>query len=84
MKRILVLFLILMTLAIALTGCKGGMQVADFTYRFDRAVIELGNGQIIDGSVDSWIDYENSDVVQVVVDGVTYLTHYDNVVLIAG
>lgn len=57
----------------------------DTTYRFDRAVITMPdspNGYVT-GKVDSWMEYDNSDVVQVTIDGVTYLTHYFNVVLIA-
>ena len=69
--------------AVALTGCEGGMQLMDTTYKFDRAIICLPDGTKIEGKCDSWLDYENSDVIQVKIDGVTYLTHYSNVILIA-
>lgn len=55
----------------------------DFTYSFERAVISLPNGWLVEGEVNSWQDYENSDTVQVTIDGVTYLTHYANVVMIS-
>ena len=35
------------------------------------------------GAITQWRDYENSDVVQVLVNGKFYLTHYSNVVMIA-
>lgn len=60
----------------------GNRQLIDTKYRFDRAIIALPNGQVIDGKVSSWLDYDDSDAVQVVIDGKTYLTHYTNVCLI--
>lgn len=63
---------------------RGNRAIFDMTYKFDRAVIMLPNepGGYVCGNVESWQDYENSDVVQVKVDGKVYLTHYSNVVLI--
>lgn len=57
----------------------------DATYKFNRAVITMPNTPdgYVSGTVDSWFDYEDSDAVQVTINGVTYLTHYTNVVLIA-
>ena len=60
----------------------GNRSLIDTKYRFDRAVIALPNGQVIDGKVSSWLDYDDSDAVQVTIDGKTYLTHYTNVCLI--
>ncbi len=56
-----------------------GKDVQTFTY----AYIQLGPGRIKEGYVTQWRDYENSDTVQVLVDGKYYLTHYTNVILIA-
>ncbi len=39
------------------------------------------NGEIIEGEVDSWRDYEDGDQIQVIIDGVTYLVHAANTVL---
>ncbi len=60
----------------------GNRRLIDTKYRFNRAIIALPNGQVVDGKVSSWLDYSDSDVVQVTVDGATYLTHYANVCLI--
>ena len=38
--------------------------------------------RIVEGKVSSWTDYADSDVVQVTINGKTYLTSYTNVVLI--
>ena len=60
----------------------GNRSLIDTKYRFDRAIIQLPNGEIVDGKVTSWLDYDDSDAVQVTIDGKTYLTHYTNVCLI--
>ena len=80
MKKIIA-FVILCAMLLAMVGC-GNRQILDITYTYNRAIISLPNGEIIDGPVDSWKDYDG-DCIQVVIDGVTYYTHNDNVVLIA-
>jgi len=60
----------------------GNRRLIDTSYRFDRAIISLPNGQIVDGKVSSWLDFDDSDAVQITIDGKTYLTHYTNVCLI--
>lgn len=79
MKRIFLAVISLMMI-IALSGCN--RQLVDSTYKFDRAIIELPTGEIIDGAVESWMDYEDGDQIQVKIKGVTYLVHSSNVVLI--
>lgn len=76
MKKIL---LVLLT-ALILSGC-GNQQILDLSYRFDYAEIAMPDGGVIEGKVDSWRDFEDGDQIQVVIDGVTYLTHISNVVL---
>ena len=60
----------------------GNRRLIDTKYRFDRAIISLPNGEVVDGKVSSWLDYVDSDVVQITINGKTYLTHYNNVCLI--
>lgn len=66
--------------AMTLTGCN--YQVIDLSYEYDRAMISLPDGTVVEGEVQTWRDYEG-DQLQVVIDGVTYLTHASRVVLIA-
>ena len=83
MKKTLIaiaLLLIITISVVALSSCN--MQILDTTYSYEYAYVSLPNGEVIEGKVDSWIDYE-SDAVQVVINGKTYLTHYSNVVLIS-
>lgn len=63
------------------TGC-GNRTTFDITYTFDKAILTLPNGEIIEGDVESWRDYEDGDQIQVKIDGVTYLVHSSDVVLI--
>lgn len=78
-KRILSLIAAL-TVILSTTGCN--KQIFDLNLKFDRAIIHLPNGQIIEGKVQSWTDYEDGDQIQVKIDGVTYLVHSSNIVLI--
>ena len=82
MKRILCLLLVALMVATIFCAC-GNMQMLDTTYFYEYAYIALPNGEVIEGAVSSWKDYDSGDVVQVVIDGKTYLTHYENVVLIS-
>ena len=79
MKKIICLMLVVVALVGLLCGCN--KQVFDFTYEFNRAIIELPNGDILEGKIDSWKDYEG-DQLQVVIDGVTYLVHSSDIVMI--
>jgi ribosomal protein S1 len=81
MKKLIAIALTAVLMLAMLSGCN--RQVFDTTYKYDRAIIHLPNGEIVDGKVQSWRDYENSDQIQVKIDGVTYLVHSTNVVLIA-
>ena len=82
MKKIFVLCLVLVMLTAILCGC-GNQQLFDTTYSFEYGYVLLPNGKVIEGEVSSWADYEDSDSVQVVIDGKTYYTHITNVVLIS-
>jgi ribosomal protein S1 len=81
MKKKIAIALTAALMTITLSGCN--RQVFDTTFKYDRAIIYLPNGEVIDGKVQSWRDYENSDQIQVKIDGVTYLVHSSNIVLIA-
>lgn len=80
-KRVLALVLAA-TLAIGgLTGC-GNKDVWDTVYTFDYAIIKLPNGEVVEGKVDKWTDYEDGDQLQVTIDGKIYLTSTLNCTLI--
>ena len=68
---------------IAVFKSVGNRQWFDMTNTFNRAVITMPNGTVVDGHIDSWRDYDGSDQIQVRMGDTTYLTHITNVVLIA-
>lgn len=84
MKKIILVALLLISV-LMMTGCSlGNRQIGlDLKQSFDEAIIILHNGdEVIEGKIDSWRDFDESDVVQVTIEGVTYLTHYSNVILV--
>lgn len=60
----------------------GNRQLLDTKFHFDRAIVKLPNGEVVEGKLTSWLDFDDSDVIQVKIDGKTYLTSYLNVCLI--
>ena len=72
--------IILIIICLFMSGCN--KQVFDTTYAFDRAILVLPNGEVVDGKVEGWTDFEDGDQIQVKIDGRQYLVHSSNVVLI--
>ena len=67
----------LLLTGLLLTGC-GNRTVFDTKWTFRYADI-VGIGTI---EIDSWHDYDQSDMIQITSkDGTTYLTHSSNVIL---
>ena len=81
MKKKLTILLAGLGCVLMLGGCN--KQIIDVTFSFEQAIIELPNGEIIEGKVESWKDYEDGDQIQVKIGGKTYLVHSSNVVLIS-
>lgn len=81
-KFVLFVVLVCAMLIAVFTGCN--KQIVDFTYKFDKAIISLPNGETVEGDIDSWTDYEDGDQIQVKIDGKTYLVHSSDIVMIAG
>ena len=84
------LILILIIITVTLASCDGdyyktgnritgGKDVQTFTYVY----VVLDGQEIARGAITQWRDYQDSDVVQVLVNGKYYLTHYSNVVMVA-
>lgn len=80
MKKAIVWIFVLVTL-LSLTACN--KQMVDLTYSYERAILSLPNGEVIEGKVSSWTDFEDGDQIQVRIDGKTYLVHSSNIVLIS-
>ena len=80
MRKRIIFVMLAATLVLNLTACN--KQIIDTIYKYDRAIIQLPDGTVVDGKVQSWTDFEDGDQIQVKVDGKTYLVHSSNVVLI--
>ena len=81
MKKRVALIIFLAIILISCTGCYN-KQFIDITCHYDRAIIYLPNGEVVEGRVNSWRDFEDGDSIQIKIDGKTYLTHICNVCLI--
>ena len=79
-RTIIAMAAIIMT-ATVFTSCNQG--IVDLHLEFERAIIKLPNGEVLDVKVKKWYDYENSDQIQVETkDGEVYLVHSANIALI--
>lgn len=72
-----------MLVILACVLCACNYNVIDTTWRFNEAQILMPDGSVVQGKVESWKDYEDGDQLQVKIEGVIYLTHATNVVLIS-
>lgn len=79
--RKLIPLMLAVLLLLLVTAC-GNRTFIDTTYTFDEAIIELPDGTIVQGEVESWCDYDG-DQLQITIDGETYVVHSSNCVLIA-
>lgn len=81
MKKILAICLVIIFTLLCI-GCN--KQLIDLKYSFNYAIIGLPNGEVVEGKVQSWTDFEDGDQIQVKIDGVTYLVHSSNIALMDG
>ena len=83
MKKVVSLILVVVLCVVLFSGCGYNKQILDFNYKYNYAIISLMNGELVEGPISSWNDYDNSDMVQVTfTDGNIYYTHGSNVLMI--
>lgn len=79
-KNILILMILLVVTAFALTGCN--MSIIDTTYTFDKAIAYMGNEKI-ELEIKKWKDYEDGEQIQIETkDGKVYLISMNNAILV--
>lgn len=84
MKKIIALVLILVVGCCVMTGCSiSNRSWGDFVNSFEYGQVKLMDGTVVEGKVQSWLDFEDGDMIQVRINDDTYLTHISNVVLIS-
>ena len=76
-KKILIVSLLL---SLIISGCGYNKQIVDLNYRFNKAVLIMGN-ETKEYSIKKWNDYPDSDIVQFVTsNGEVIYTHASNVI----
>ena len=80
MKKRIALALVLVIAALLLASC-GNKDYFDTVRTYHEAMIALPGGTVVSGEVQNWRDYEDGDQIQVKIDGITYLVHSSDIVL---
>lgn len=79
MKKIIAIVICLIMM-VGLLGC-GNRDMLDTVYTYRYAIIKLPNGDIVQGEVEQWKDYDGEQLQIKFKDGNTYLTCSQNAVL---
>ena len=77
MKKILSIILaaIVVLCCVGFVGCSAyNKQIIDLNYSYNRAIIQLANGEVVECKVDKWSDYEGEQIQIIAEDGTVYLT----------
>ena len=78
--KLIAMLISLVFLTTLLSGCNRDIKQIDF--KFDRVLIKLPNGEIVEGEVDEWDTSNAKDMVKVKIKGgKTYLGNSENIVL---
>ena len=80
-KLVLAGMMVMIGAAGLLAGCN--KQLIDLTYSYENAILQLPDGTVVSGKVQSWTDYEDGDQIQVKINGKQYLIHSEDIVLIS-
>ena len=73
--------LIVVLAAIGIRKFFGNMTLFDTQYTFTYAWVELPD-QTVEGVVESWTNFADGDMIQVTIDGRTYLGHSSRITLV--
>ena len=73
MKKKILTFSLMVVLVSTLMGC-GNQTFFDTTYTYDRAIIQLADGTVVDTKITAWRYYDGEQIQVVAEDGTIYLT----------
>jgi uncharacterized lipoprotein YehR (DUF1307 family) len=73
MKKIIAIILALI-MVVCFAGC-GNMDMLDMVYTYDRAIIQLADGEVIEVNIKQWCTYEGEQIQIIAEDGTVYLTN---------
>lgn len=75
MKKVIAIILALVVIVVCFTGCGGyNKQILDTNRHYNRAIIQLANGEVVEVEIDKWSDYEGEQLQIIAKDGTVYLT----------
>lgn len=63
------------------SGC-GNQDLLDTNYTFDRAIVEMPGGEVVEIKIKQWGDYDGEQIQIIAEDGTIYLVNSVNCVLI--
>lgn len=73
-------FVIILAFVVYLNNNNQSVHINDALFTW--AIVQLGNGELIEGHVTSWRDFKDSDMIQIIIDDkLTIMTHSSNVLL---
>ena len=81
MKK-LTLTIIAAVMLFILTGC-GNKDYFDTKCTFNKAIVRMPSGEVVEMNVKSWSDYEGEQIQITNTDGVTYVVSSYNCVLVS-
>jgi hypothetical protein len=73
MKKIIIMIVAISIVAALLTSC-GNYELMDMQYKYDKAIIQLANGEVVEVEIKTWCDYEGEQLQIIAKDGTVYLT----------
>lgn len=77
MKKIIsiILAVLVVVACVGFVGCSAyNKDPFDFNRQFDRAIIQLANGEVVECKVKTWTDYDGEQLQITAEDGTIYLT----------
>ena len=77
MKKIISIILaaLVIVACFGFVGCSAyNKQIIDLNYSYDRAIIQLANGEVVECKIKKWSDYEGEQLQITAEDGTVYLT----------
>ena len=81
MKKFITLLFVAVLIVTSLASC-GNKDLWDTVYTYDEAIVSLPNGEVVEGKVKKWADYESDQIQVELEDGKIYLVHSSNIALI--
>ena len=82
MKKKILGALLMTMMMLSMVGC-GNSDSLENNHTYNKAIIDLANGESIEVEIKQWRDYEDGDQLQIITpDGTVYLTSSYNCTLI--